>query len=62
MNRLNKTESAVFLFCRFPLFLKDLFVLCVFFSDNITPLKVSQRFKQDENESTVSFLTITKRI
>ena len=25
MNRLNKTESAVFLYCRFSLFLKDLF-------------------------------------
>ena len=28
MNRLNKTESALFLYCRFPLFLKD-----PFFSD-----------------------------
>ena len=25
MNRLNKTESAVFLYCRFSLFLKDPF-------------------------------------
>ena len=25
MNRLNKTESAVFLYCRLSLFLKDLF-------------------------------------
>ena len=25
MNRLNKTESAIFLLCRFSLFLKDLF-------------------------------------
>ena len=25
INRLNKTESAVFLYCRFSLFLKDLF-------------------------------------
>ena len=30
MNRLNKTESAVFLYCRFSLFLKDLF-----FPDNV---------------------------
>ena len=30
MNRLNKTESAVFLYCRFSLFLKDLFfqIIC----------------------------------
>ena len=27
MNRLNKTESAVFLYCRFSLFLKDPFFL-----------------------------------
>ena len=26
MNRLNKTESAVFLYCRFSLFLKDPFI------------------------------------
>ena len=27
MNRLNKTESAVFLYCRFSAFLKDLFIM-----------------------------------
>ena len=37
MNRLNETESAVFKFCRFPLFLKDVFtifynILCYYFS------------------------------
>ena len=30
MNRLNKSESAVFLFCRFSLFLKDPFFFRLF--------------------------------
>ena len=35
MNRLNETESAVFLYCRFSLFLKDPFFLIILTIDHI---------------------------
>ena len=45
MNRLNKTKSAVFLYCRFSLFLKDPFSKLFRILLSINELNISSRNK-----------------